>query len=66
MLESRKLEQDDGPSVDEFNVQLEALGENASWFKAPWLYAEYGCLARYVWPEPLMFLCRCYLLVTTL
>jgi hypothetical protein len=37
----RRIEQDDGPSVDEFNTQLDALGEKASWFKAPWLYAEY-------------------------
>jgi len=37
----RKIEQDDGPSVDEFNTQLDALGEKANWFKAPWLYAEY-------------------------
>ncbi len=37
---SSKIEQDDGPNVDEFNSQLEALGDNATWFKAPWLYAE--------------------------
>jgi hypothetical protein len=37
----RKIEQDDGPSVNEFNTQLEALGEKASWFKVPLLYAKY-------------------------
>ncbi|CAG7851125.1 Protein-glutamate O-methyltransferase SPCC1393.13 {ECO:0000250/UniProtKB:Q9H993} {ECO:0000250/UniProtKB:Q9H993} [Serendipita indica DSM 11827] len=35
-----EIEQDDGPSVDEFNRQLRELGEDGSWFKAPWLYAE--------------------------
>ncbi|PVF95112.1 DUF89 domain-containing protein [Serendipita vermifera] len=35
-----KIEQDDGIDVSEFNRQLEELGERASWFKAPWLYAE--------------------------
>ncbi|KAG8823876.1 hypothetical protein FRC17_009233 [Serendipita sp. 399] len=35
-----EIEQDDGPSVEEFNRQLRELGEKATWFKAPWLYAE--------------------------
>ncbi|KIM27135.1 hypothetical protein M408DRAFT_330244 [Serendipita vermifera MAFF 305830] len=39
-----KIEQDDGPNVDEFNRQLEGLGDKASWFKAPWLFAEYRLL----------------------
>jgi hypothetical protein len=35
-----EIEQDGGPNVDLFNLRLEELGENGSWFKAPWLYAE--------------------------
>ncbi|KAG8805695.1 hypothetical protein FRC18_006535 [Serendipita sp. 400] len=38
--EMPKIEQDDGPVVDEFNRQLKELGEKGTWFKAPWLYAE--------------------------
>lgn len=36
------LEQDDGPSVESYNRELELLAEKGdnTWFKAPWLYAE--------------------------